>query len=255
MVCYHDEADGCECRKPTPGMLLAAADELGLDLARSFMVGDRWRDIDAGRSSWVPDRLRRPRVCRAPTGGSGCRRRRPSRSGGLDPHRGRSGRGVPCLTPARSESRSSPTAPTSRECSLSPRTAHFGFTTNPTLMRRSGVTDYATFAKEVLAAVTDHPISFEVVADEFDEMRRQARLIASWGANVFVKIPVTNTRGESSAAPDPGAQPRGAQAQRHSAPLVATGLDGRPSVDRVATAPSYPSSRVVLRTRVATPYH
>ena len=74
-----------------------------------------------------------------------------------------------------------------------------GFTTNPTLMRRSGVTDYATFAKEVLGEVTDHPISFEVVADEFEEMRRQARLISSWGDNVFVKIPVTNTRGESSA--------------------------------------------------------
>ena len=66
-------------------------------------------------------------------------------------------------------------------------------------MRRSGVTDYATFAKEVLGEVTDHPISFEVVADEFEEMRRQARLISSWGDNVFVKIPVTNTRGESSA--------------------------------------------------------
>jgi transaldolase len=73
-----------------------------------------------------------------------------------------------------------------------------GFTTNPTLMRRSGVTDYATFAKEVLDAVTDLPISFEVVADEFDEMRRQALVIASWGKNVLVKIPVTNTRGESS---------------------------------------------------------
>jgi transaldolase len=73
-----------------------------------------------------------------------------------------------------------------------------GFTTNPTLMRRSGVTDYATFAKEVLDAVTDLPISFEVVADEFDEMRRQALVIASWGRNVLVKIPVTNTRGESS---------------------------------------------------------
>lgn len=74
-----------------------------------------------------------------------------------------------------------------------------GFTTNPTLMRRSGVTDYETFAKEVLAGVTQHPISFEVVADDFDEMSRQARLIASWGSNVYVKIPVTNTSGQSSA--------------------------------------------------------
>ncbi len=73
-----------------------------------------------------------------------------------------------------------------------------GFTTNPTLMRRSGVTDYTTFAKEVLTAITDLPISFEVVADEFDEMRRQALRIASWASNVLVKIPVTNSRGESS---------------------------------------------------------
>ena len=75
-----------------------------------------------------------------------------------------------------------------------------GFTTNPTLMRQSGVDDYAGFAHKVLAVVVDKPISFEVFSDEFDEMGRQARLIAAWGDNVFVKIPVTNTRAESSAA-------------------------------------------------------
>ena len=74
-----------------------------------------------------------------------------------------------------------------------------GFTTNPTLMRQSGVDDYAGFARKVLDHVTDMPISFEVLSDEFDEMGAQARTIASWGPNVFVKIPVTNTRGESSA--------------------------------------------------------
>ena len=74
-----------------------------------------------------------------------------------------------------------------------------GFTTNPTLMRRAGVTDYRAFAREVLAAVPDRPISFEVFADEFDEMERQAVEIASWGANVNVKIPVTDTKGESAA--------------------------------------------------------
>ena len=73
-----------------------------------------------------------------------------------------------------------------------------GFTTNPTLMRKAGVTDYAAFARQALAAIPDRPISFEVIADEFDEMERQARVLASWGANVYVKIPVTNTRGESS---------------------------------------------------------
>jgi transaldolase len=73
-----------------------------------------------------------------------------------------------------------------------------GFTTNPTLMRKSGVTDYSAFAREALSATGNMPISFEVFADEFDEMERQAKLIATWGDAVYVKIPVTNTRGESS---------------------------------------------------------
>lgn len=73
-----------------------------------------------------------------------------------------------------------------------------GFTTNPTLMRKSGVTDYEAFAREALQAIGDLPISFEVFADEFDEMERQARRIATWGETIFVKIPVTNTRGESA---------------------------------------------------------
>lgn len=73
-----------------------------------------------------------------------------------------------------------------------------GFTTNPTLMRKAGVRDYADFARQVLFRIRERPISFEVFADEFDEMARQARLISSWGENVYVKIPITNTRGESS---------------------------------------------------------
>ena len=73
-----------------------------------------------------------------------------------------------------------------------------GFTTNPTLMRKSGVSDYEAFAHKVLDAVTDRPISFEVFADEFPEMKRQAKEIASWGDNVYVKIPITNTRSESA---------------------------------------------------------
>ena len=73
-----------------------------------------------------------------------------------------------------------------------------GFTTNPTLMRKSGVADYAAFAQEALAATGGMPISFEVFADDFDEMERQAKLIATWGDAVYVKIPVTNTKGESA---------------------------------------------------------
>jgi len=73
-----------------------------------------------------------------------------------------------------------------------------GFTTNPTLMRKAGVSNYRAFAREVLEAIPDRPISFEVFSDEFDEMKRQAMEIAQWGSNVYVKIPITNTRGEST---------------------------------------------------------
>lgn len=73
-----------------------------------------------------------------------------------------------------------------------------GFTTNPTLMRKAGVSDYRAFASEILRAIPDRPISFEVFADEFPEMERQAQEIASWAENVFVKIPVTNTRRQAS---------------------------------------------------------
>jgi|ERR1035437_212590 transaldolase len=74
-----------------------------------------------------------------------------------------------------------------------------GFTTNPTLMRQAGVADYEVFAKDILSSISDRPISFEVFSDDFTEMERQALNIASWGSNVFVKIPVTNTKGEGAA--------------------------------------------------------
>jgi transaldolase len=70
-----------------------------------------------------------------------------------------------------------------------------GFTTNPTLMRKAGISDYEVFAKRILASIKDRPVSFEVFADELDEMKEQALVIASWGQNVNVKIPVTNTQG------------------------------------------------------------
>ena len=74
-----------------------------------------------------------------------------------------------------------------------------GFTTNPTLMRKASVTDYVALAREALRVVAGRPISFEVFSDDFAEMERQALEIVSWGPNIFVKIPVTNTRGDSAA--------------------------------------------------------
>ncbi len=75
-----------------------------------------------------------------------------------------------------------------------------GLTTNPTLMRKAGIADYRAFARDVLAAIVDKPVCFEVFADDFAEMERQALEIAGWADNVYVKIPITNTRRESSAA-------------------------------------------------------
>jgi len=75
-----------------------------------------------------------------------------------------------------------------------------GFTTNPTLMKKAGIKNYKRFALEVLSIIIEKPISFEVFSDDFKEMKRQALEIASWGDNVYVKIPITNTKGESSAS-------------------------------------------------------
>jgi transaldolase len=71
-----------------------------------------------------------------------------------------------------------------------------GFTTNPSLMKKAGVSDYTGFAKEVLSEIQDRDISFEIFADDFDGMRKQAKIISSWGKNVYVKIPVMNSKGD-----------------------------------------------------------
>jgi transaldolase len=73
-----------------------------------------------------------------------------------------------------------------------------GFTTNPTLMKKAGITDYKAFALDILSVIKDRPISFEVFSDDFKEMHEQALEIASWGKNVYVKIPITNTNGKSA---------------------------------------------------------
>jgi transaldolase len=74
-----------------------------------------------------------------------------------------------------------------------------GFTTNPSLMWKAGLTDYAEFAKRLLERITDKPISFEVVADDEDDIRRQAHVISTWGGNIYVKVPVTTSAGRSLA--------------------------------------------------------
>jgi len=195
-TCYGD-GDDCPERKPNPGLLLRAATEHGIDLSRSFMVGDRWRDIEAGQRAG----------CRTVFIDYGYRERRPERSDRI----------VQNLVEAalwiiENRERRAMSDPRSLKIKLFADGADRagmlemyrnplikGFTTNPTLMRKAGISDYEAFARQIAVDIPDRPLSFEVFSDELDEMAWQARRIARWGDQVYVKIPITNTRGDSTA--------------------------------------------------------
>ncbi|RRA49528.1 transaldolase [Acidipila sp. EB88] len=113
-----------------------------------------------------------------------------------------------------------------------------GFTTNPTLMHKAGVKDFSAFAHAVLTAIPDLPVSFEVFADDEAGMERQARLIASWGRNVYVKIPVTNTQGFST-------MPLVRRLSRDGIALNVTALMTLEQVGRVAAALD-PNARAIV---------
>ena len=121
-----------------------------------------------------------------------------------------------------------------------------GLTTNPTLMKKVGITDYEAFARSVLEAVTDKPISFEVFSDDFPDMRRQALKIRDWQDNVYVKIPITNTRRES-------ALPLIRELAADGVKLNVTALLTRAQVEGVADAlnPEVPSVVSVFAGRIA----
>jgi transaldolase len=203
LVCYHDDHDACPCRKPAPGLLTEAARQLDLDLAASVMVGDRWRDVEAGRRAG----------CRTVFIDYDYREDRPMPPADTTVRTLEEGvtwiLGQPAgATRAAAQHQPSPDALRIKlfadgadkagmlDMYRNPRIQ--GFTTNPTLMRKAGIADYAAFAREIVSAIPDRPISFEVFSDEFDEMERQASLIRSWGDQVYVKIPITNTRQESA---------------------------------------------------------
>jgi transaldolase len=201
LVCYHDDADRCRCRKPAPGLLEAAAQRYGIDLSQSIMVGDRWRDVEAGRRA----------SCRTVFIDYDYREAKPMPEADVT---------VRSLEDSVAWILDESAAPAPRDPAPSPAALRIklfadgadkdamlqmyrnplikGFTTNPTLMRKAGITDYAAFARDIVAAIPDRPISFEVFSDEFAEMERQAAMIAAWGDHVYVKIPITNTRRESS---------------------------------------------------------
>jgi transaldolase len=200
LVCPHDDADNCDCRKPLPGLLVLASRMFQIDLRRSVMVGDRWRDVEAGRRAgcgtiFVDHDFSEPKPVHPDAVVRGLEEAVPY----ILTMTGRTGS-------ARGQQEGSPLEALRVEIfadgadrnvivELARNPIIKGFTTNPTLIRAAGINDYERFARDVVAAVPDMPISFEVFADDFPEMERQALRIAKWGDNVFTKIPVTNTRG------------------------------------------------------------
>jgi transaldolase len=201
LVCYHDDADRCLCRKPAPGLLEAAASRYGIDLAASVMVGDRWRDVEAGRRA----------ACRTVFIDYDYREAKPMPEADATVRSLEEGVAWILDQSPSAVRRVSAPSPAALRIKLFADGADKdgmlqmyrdplikGFTTNPTLMRKAGITDYQAFAREIVRAIPDRPISFEVFSDEFEEMERQAGLIAAWGGQIYVKIPVTNTRRESS---------------------------------------------------------
>jgi len=192
LVCWHD-GDDCDCRKPKPGALLDAARRHGIDLGQSFLVGDRWRDIEAGQRAGV----------RCLFIDHGYEERQPEGTFvRVDSIVGAAEEILRMSAVPRVDSLKvkifADGADRAGMLEMYARPYIKGFTTNPTLMHKAGLTDYRAFAHSILEVIRDRPISFEVFSDEIDEMERQAREIARWGDNVYVKVPITNTRRQST---------------------------------------------------------
>jgi len=200
LICPHDDADGCACRKPKPGLLREGARLHEIDLHRSYLVGDRWRDIEAGVAAGVRtifvDRGYAERQPPAPDA------RVASIVEAARWIIADSGRTMHALDAATDfvtidalrVKLFADGADLDGIAALAADPRIAGFTTNPTLMRKAGITDYEAFGRRALEIVGNRPISFEVFADDEPEMLRQAHKLASWGENVYVKIPVTDTK-------------------------------------------------------------
>jgi len=197
-VCCHTQAADCACRKPKPGMLLNAARGYGIDLKNSFMIGDRASDITAGRLAGCKTifiDLDYASESKPQTHDYSVRSLREAGDIIL---------GVKPINRRQSMPRAADLrvkifadgADLKGILEMHRNPLISGFTTNPTLMRKAGVTDYEAFARKLLESVTEYPVSFEVFADDFPTMISQGRAIASWGKNVNVKIPVMTTKGE-----------------------------------------------------------
>jgi len=196
-VCFHPGhgRSDCDCRKPKPGMLRHAANELEVDLARSWMVGDRWRDVDCGHAAGC-------QTIFIDRGYAEELRQKPDFSA-------RNLAEAADIIAARSNTMKrtlkdltvkifADGADKKGMLELNANPLITGMTTNPTLMRKAGLADFEAFARDILQNITAKPLSLEVFSDEFPEMKRQALKIKNWGENVYVKIPITNTRQEAA---------------------------------------------------------
>jgi transaldolase len=197
-MCPHSQSEGCDCRKPKPGMLVDAARRHGIDLAASVMVGDRFSDMEAGRVAGCRtvfmdlDDVSEVKPMPADYAVRSMAQAADVILNAMPSARGAAMRAVDGLK----VKIFADGADLDGILEMARLSYIRGFTTNPTLMRKAGVTNYEAFARGLLERITRHPVSFEVFADDFPGMIAQARVIASWGSNVNVKVPVMNTRGE-----------------------------------------------------------
>ena len=196
-VCFHPGKGGsdCACRKPKPGMLLRAAGALEVDLAQSWMVGDRWLDVDCGHAAG----------CRTIFIDRGYAEELKQKPDFLARNLAEAADII--LNRLNIMKRTlkdlkikifADGADKKGMLELNANSLITGMTTNPTLMRKAGLTNFEAFARDILESISVKPLSLEVFSDEFPEMKRQALKINGWANNVYVKIPITNTRGESA---------------------------------------------------------
>jgi transaldolase len=197
-VCPHSQSEACNCRKPKPQMLVSAARHCEIDLAGSVMIGDRSSDIEAGRAAGcrtVLIELDHPRQMKPGAADYTVRSLAEATDVILSAMPSDPGTAIRAVDELKVKIFADG-ADLDGILAMA-RLSHIkGFTTNPTLMRRAGITNYEDFARRLLEQITQHPVSFEVFADDFPGMIAQARAIASWGKNVNVKVPVMTTKGE-----------------------------------------------------------
>jgi transaldolase len=203
-VCYDTQDEATERRKPNPGMLRDAAAKWDLDLEASYMVGDRKSDVEAAvRAGCTPVFIDLDYSEPLPSEQAVTVRTLAEaadwilRREALQTHKNGT-RGARAMTSAADLKIKifADGADLDGIMEMYKNPLIKGFTTNPTLMRKEGIDDYEAFGRKLLSRVPDRPVSLEVFADDFAEMERQALAIASWGKNVNVKIPITNTKGE-----------------------------------------------------------